>query len=167
VVSSNSLRIGSGRVIGNPIWLSSFRINERKVANYRAGRVFVAGDAAHVLGFPFVRKLAQDVTSEISIGYAHSPLNGSAHKDPSPGYRAPIRTGEPPVGAGSVPRFALFAEENGMPAELRKRYANLLEPMLCEPFHPGGIWLVRPDGHVALSATSGHWSEVAAYLDRI
>ena len=32
----------------DPIWLSSFRINERKVANYRAGRAFLAGDAAHV-----------------------------------------------------------------------------------------------------------------------
>ena len=30
------------------IWLASFRINERKVADYRAGRVFLAGDAAHV-----------------------------------------------------------------------------------------------------------------------
>jgi 2-polyprenyl-6-methoxyphenol hydroxylase-like FAD-dependent oxidoreductase len=32
----------------DPIWLSGFRINERKVKNYRSGRVFVAGDAAHV-----------------------------------------------------------------------------------------------------------------------
>src|SRR5260370_10179071 len=32
----------------DPIWLSSFRINERKVTDYRAGRVFLAGDAAHV-----------------------------------------------------------------------------------------------------------------------
>jgi 2-polyprenyl-6-methoxyphenol hydroxylase-like FAD-dependent oxidoreductase len=32
----------------NPVWLSSFRINERKVADYRSGRVFLAGDAAHV-----------------------------------------------------------------------------------------------------------------------
>jgi hypothetical protein len=31
-----------------PIWLTAFRINERKVADYRAGRVFLAGDAAHV-----------------------------------------------------------------------------------------------------------------------
>jgi 2-polyprenyl-6-methoxyphenol hydroxylase and related FAD-dependent oxidoreductases len=35
-------------VVSNPIWLSGFRINERKVSDYRAGRVFVAGDAAHV-----------------------------------------------------------------------------------------------------------------------
>ncbi len=32
----------------DPIWLSTFRINERKVRNYRSGRVFLAGDAAHV-----------------------------------------------------------------------------------------------------------------------
>jgi 2-polyprenyl-6-methoxyphenol hydroxylase-like FAD-dependent oxidoreductase len=38
----------AGIVLSDPIWLSSFRINERKVGNYRAGRVFVAGDAAHV-----------------------------------------------------------------------------------------------------------------------
>jgi hypothetical protein len=37
-----------GIVLTEPIWLSAFRINERKVANYRAGRIFVAGDAAHV-----------------------------------------------------------------------------------------------------------------------
>ena len=37
-----------GMVVSDPIWLSAFRINERKVRDYRAGRVFVAGDAAHV-----------------------------------------------------------------------------------------------------------------------
>ena len=32
----------------DPIWLSGFRINSRKVANYRSGRAFLTGDAAHV-----------------------------------------------------------------------------------------------------------------------
>jgi 2-polyprenyl-6-methoxyphenol hydroxylase-like FAD-dependent oxidoreductase len=32
----------------DPVWLSSFRINSRKVANYRSGRAFLSGDAAHV-----------------------------------------------------------------------------------------------------------------------
>lgn len=32
----------------DPVWLSHFGINERKVRDYRAGRVFLAGDAAHV-----------------------------------------------------------------------------------------------------------------------
>ncbi len=40
---------GPGRLVAyDPIWLSAFRINERKVPDYRSGRVFVAGDAAHV-----------------------------------------------------------------------------------------------------------------------
>jgi len=37
-----------GMTTSNPIWLTAFRINERKVSDYRAGRVFVVGDAAHV-----------------------------------------------------------------------------------------------------------------------
>jgi len=40
---------GPGGLTGrDPIWLSRFKINERKVAHYRVGRVFVAGDAAHI-----------------------------------------------------------------------------------------------------------------------
>jgi hypothetical protein len=37
-----------GITASDPVWLSGFRINERKVAHYSQGRVFVAGDAAHV-----------------------------------------------------------------------------------------------------------------------
>jgi 2-polyprenyl-6-methoxyphenol hydroxylase-like FAD-dependent oxidoreductase len=37
-----------GLVAVDPIWLAGFRINDRKVANYRWGRAFLAGDAAHV-----------------------------------------------------------------------------------------------------------------------
>jgi len=38
----------SGLVAFDPIWLTGFRINGRKVSNYRSGRAFLAGDAAHV-----------------------------------------------------------------------------------------------------------------------
>jgi 2-polyprenyl-6-methoxyphenol hydroxylase-like FAD-dependent oxidoreductase len=38
----------SGLKALDPIWLAGFRINGRKVASYRWGRVFLAGDAAHV-----------------------------------------------------------------------------------------------------------------------
>ncbi len=37
-----------GANLFDPIWLSGFRINSRKVASYRSGRVFLTGDAAHV-----------------------------------------------------------------------------------------------------------------------
>ena len=231
----------------DPIWLSSFRINERKVTDYRAGRVFLAGDAAHVhspaggqgmntgmqdacnlawklvlvvrgigseslldsysaerspiaeqvlkvtgratsmatltgkvkqslrnhaaalvLGVPLVRKFTADAAAEISIGYPHSPLNApGGRREPLPGYRAPIRATEPPVGGGNTPLFALFAEPDGMPSNFPERYANLLEPTLREPYRPGGMWLVRPDGYTALSAKAGEWKAVTAFLDRI
>ena len=37
-----------GMVAFDPIWLTSFRINDRKIADYRRGRIFLAGDAAHI-----------------------------------------------------------------------------------------------------------------------
>jgi 2-polyprenyl-6-methoxyphenol hydroxylase-like FAD-dependent oxidoreductase len=231
----------------NPVWLSSFTINERKVKDYRAGRVFLAGDAAHVhspaggqgmntgmqdacnlawklamvvrgtggenllesyseerspiaeevlkitgratsvatltgdmpqlirnhvaslvLGIAPVRKLAANVVSEISIGYPHSSLNGAnGYAEPNPGQRAPIRASEPPIGAGDTPRFVLFGESDGMPADLLQRYATLVEPKLREPCRSGGLWLVRPDGYVALAVKSGGWDVVETYLSRI
>lgn len=41
-------RAAPGMVGRDPYWLSAFRINERKVADYRRGRVFLVGDAAHI-----------------------------------------------------------------------------------------------------------------------
>lgn len=41
-------RCPAGIALSDPIWLAGFGVNERKVAQYRSGRVFVAGDAAHV-----------------------------------------------------------------------------------------------------------------------
>jgi 2-polyprenyl-6-methoxyphenol hydroxylase-like FAD-dependent oxidoreductase len=37
-----------GLKLTDPVWLSGFRINERKVADYRVGRVTLSGDAAHI-----------------------------------------------------------------------------------------------------------------------
>lgn len=41
-------RAGGGFRAVDPVWLTNFRINERKVAEYRRGRVILAGDAAHI-----------------------------------------------------------------------------------------------------------------------
>ena len=41
-------RAGGGFCALDPVWLTHFRINGRKVTEYRAGRVFLAGDAAHI-----------------------------------------------------------------------------------------------------------------------
>jgi 2-polyprenyl-6-methoxyphenol hydroxylase-like FAD-dependent oxidoreductase len=41
-------RTGSEIRLTDPVWLSRFRISHRKIADFRAGRVFLAGDSAHV-----------------------------------------------------------------------------------------------------------------------
>jgi 2-polyprenyl-6-methoxyphenol hydroxylase-like FAD-dependent oxidoreductase len=38
----------AGVRLSEPNWLAGFRIHERKVSEYRRGRVFLAGDAAHI-----------------------------------------------------------------------------------------------------------------------
>jgi 2-polyprenyl-6-methoxyphenol hydroxylase-like FAD-dependent oxidoreductase len=40
-------RLGSEVSISNPVWMSHFGVRQRKVAQYRSGRVFLVGDAAH------------------------------------------------------------------------------------------------------------------------
>ncbi len=37
-----------GLTLSDPVWLANFRINERKVRDYRQGRALLAGDAAHI-----------------------------------------------------------------------------------------------------------------------
>jgi 2-polyprenyl-6-methoxyphenol hydroxylase-like FAD-dependent oxidoreductase len=230
-------------------WLSSFSINERKVSDYRAGRVFLAGDAAHVhspaggqgmntgmqdacnlawklalvsrgicapepllgsysaersaiaelvleatgkatamavmrggikqsirnhvasliFGFAPVKHTMANLLSEVAVAYSNSPLNAQSahvHGGPEPGKRAPIRVSEPAVGSGNTPRFALFSEETPPSRSLLSKYPNLVEPSPRKPYADGGIWLVRPDGYVALAAKHDAWNDVDTYLGR-
>jgi 2-polyprenyl-6-methoxyphenol hydroxylase-like FAD-dependent oxidoreductase len=39
---------GGGFVLRDPAWLTHFRLHHRQAAHYRAGRIFLAGDAAHI-----------------------------------------------------------------------------------------------------------------------
>ena len=236
-----------GIQISAPIWLAAFRINERKVTDYRAGRVFLVGDAAHVhspaggqgmntgmqdavnlswklamvhrgmmaeepllgsysaersavgkqvladaghltilatirsgvlqsvrnhvaslvFGFSPVRRAMATKLSELSIGYPQSPLTipgKHGHAGPAPGERAPVLNLANPVGAGTTPRFALFAKGDAEGAALLERHGDLLEPDFRTPCTDDAIWLVRPDGYVALVAKAGDWSAIDNYL---
>jgi 2-polyprenyl-6-methoxyphenol hydroxylase-like FAD-dependent oxidoreductase len=241
-------RRGPGGIhAADPVWLAAFRINERKVKNYRAGRVFLAGDAAHihspaggqgmntgmqdafnlawklalvchgtckpeplldsystersavgdqvvqdadrltavailrnplaqiarntiaklVLGLSPVRHGMADKLAEVSIGYSHSALNGPhAHflHGPAPGERVAPRAGETPIGAGDRPRFVLCASDPEGAAALSARWPVLIDPDVRAKLAEDGLWLVRPDGYVALTAAADGWSVVDDYL---
>jgi 2-polyprenyl-6-methoxyphenol hydroxylase-like FAD-dependent oxidoreductase len=234
-----------------PEWLTAFHSNERKVAKYRAGRVFLAGEAAHVhnptgaqgmnTGIQDAINLAwklalvchricpeeplldsyhsersavcdeilknssklkpiailrgevkQSVRNRIAsllfgaasasnaaaddvteIDYPDSPLTAqgaSFRSGPMPGALAPVRKCELPFGAGDRPRFALCADVSTKEDEapnLVEIYKDILEQEVRAPFADGGLWLVRPDGYVAMSAGRNDWDKVAAYLDQI
>jgi 2-polyprenyl-6-methoxyphenol hydroxylase-like FAD-dependent oxidoreductase len=243
-------RRGPGMQASDPVWLSCFQINERKVADYRAGRVFLAGDAAHihspaggqgmntgmqdacnlawklalvcqglckeellldsysversvvgeqvleaagkttqlailrggvkqairnhvaslVLGLAPVRKMAANIATELSIGYPKSPLTvHGPHepKEPAAGERAPVHEGDAPIGAGVIPKFVLFADDNEGTRELMQRYSAFVDSELRLPFHEGGLWLVRPDGYVAVATRHYDWQVVDTLLGKL
>ncbi|MBX3581353.1 MAG: FAD-dependent monooxygenase [Rhizobiaceae bacterium] len=233
-----------GMTAEDPVWMARFRINERKVEDYRAGRAFLAGDAAHIhspaggqgmntgmqdafnlawklalvcqgacreqllnsysaersriaaeviaasgkatrlamlknpvaqavrnfvashmLGLSPVQHAASEMLSELSIGYPDSKLTGRhAHglKGPLPGNRMPPKDDS---ASGHHPRFALFAAEAD--TAVLAAFPELLEDRLRAPLDANGIWLVRPDGYVALTAKSDDWPLVYDYLSRL
>jgi len=111
-----------------------------------------------------------NLLSEVAVAYSDSPLNAQSahvHGGPEPGKRAPIREGEPAVGSGNTPRFAMFAEDTPASRSLLSKYANLVESSPRKPYAEGGVWVVRPDGYVALVAKDDAWNDVDAYLSRL
>ncbi len=232
----------------DPIWLSGFRINARKVASYRAGRAFFTGDAAHVhspaggegmntgmqdafnlawklamtihgtggaalldtyspersgvgdevlkntsrlttigtlrnplaeelrnivgrfaLGLTPVQHALVNNMTQVSVGYAHSPMNGAAHGSfhPAPGHRMAPIVGGPSFGAGSEPRFTLLASASTAVTDLLASYPKLLSDALGAPPDAKGVWLIRPDGYVAATAPASDLSPISDVLRRI
>jgi 2-polyprenyl-6-methoxyphenol hydroxylase-like FAD-dependent oxidoreductase len=120
-----------------------------------------------LLGLLPTRRVMQDSLAEISGGYAHSPLNGPeerAFPGPGPGDRMPPVAGEVPVGAGDVPRFALYADPSPEIDALLQIHADLLEPKLRAPLSLHCVWLVRPDGYVAAVSLDLDVKLIADYL---
>jgi hypothetical protein len=86
------------------------------------------------------------------------------HGGPQPGKRAPIRNGDSAPDSGNTPRFALFAEDSSESRSLLSKYPSVIEPSPRRSYTDGGIWLVRPDGYVALAAKQDAWSDLERYL---
>ena len=126
--------------------------------------------ASLVFGLAPVKRTMANILSEVAVGYPDSPLNAKSvhvHGGPRPGQRAPIRQGEPAVGSGNTPRFVLFAEDTHRSRSLLSKYPNSIEPSPRKQYAHGGMWIVRPDGYVALAAKHDAWNDVDAYLSRL
>ncbi|POF61272.1 monooxygenase [Novacetimonas maltaceti] len=238
-------RRGPGGIrLSDPVWLSDFGVNERKVHDYRRGHVFLAGDAAHihspaggqgmnmgmqdafnlawklalvaqqaarpslldsyssersgvarhilaesgrmtrmvllrphlaqrvrnlvvkqVFRIPAIRHAVASRLSGILIGYPDSPLNGGTSRGlrgPGPGQRLCL---ERCFRSDDTPRFVLAATDSAEARGMIARHSSLLMPGMCPPPDEHGIWLVRPDGYVAVVAKRGNWTEIEAALN--
>jgi len=120
-----------------------------------------------ILGFSTPRNAMANQLTELDVAYPESPLNTKGippSGTPNPGDRAPIRAGEPPVGAGDTPRFALYAAPGPNANQFIACFPELLEPQPRAPFTPGSLCLVRPDGYVAFASDLDAWVQVDAYM---
>jgi hypothetical protein len=105
-----------------------------------------------MLGLSPVQHALADTMTEVTIGYPKSPLNGPclAGAGPKPGQRVGPLSGQVPVGAGSAPRFALFAANTTATADLAGRFcwiatfAHLSAMAAFGWFDLTAISLVRP-----------------------
>jgi 2-polyprenyl-6-methoxyphenol hydroxylase-like FAD-dependent oxidoreductase len=117
-----------------------------------------------ILGLAPAQRAFADNMSELSIGYPHSPLNGTSlmQDGPKPGQRlAPVENRKP-VGSGDIPRFALMAAPSPEVSQLLTRFTKVLDPELCSSKGSDGKWLIRPDGYIACSSTKSE--DIAQYL---
>jgi hypothetical protein len=242
-------------------WHATFRINERQVESYRAGRVFLVGDAAHihspaggqgmntgmqdaenlawklalvcrgevgseaggdalldsydlerrvagtqalrvagrmtalglmkhpltqglrnriarlVMCWSIVQRALARQLSGLTVCYRHSPLNGMTSRSLAKNARRRLRPGDRfprvmrPDQPQGQPRFQLVGQMAAAEMErLSRRFPHLLHPgILAAPaiMSSGGLWLLRPDGYVALSTVAGDGASIATYLAKI
>jgi hypothetical protein len=120
-----------------------------------------------VFGIPAVEHAVETMMSEITIGYPDSTLSkesGLGAHVPRAGRRAPIRDSEPLVGAGPAPRFVLYAEEDDRAKAFVAEHGAFVDARIRQPFAPGGLWLVRPDGYVGLASGANDWEAANDYV---
>jgi 2-polyprenyl-6-methoxyphenol hydroxylase-like FAD-dependent oxidoreductase len=71
-----------GLKLRDPSWLSIFRINERLAARYRAGRCFLAGDAAHIHSPAGGQGMNTGIQDAVNLGWKLAyVLNGAADSE--------------------------------------------------------------------------------------
>ena len=82
--------------IHDPVWMTNFRLHHRAAARYRAGRVFLAGDAAHIHSPAGAQGMNTGIQDAVNLGWKlAATLRGGAGPallDTYEAERAPIGT---------------------------------------------------------------------------
>ncbi|MEU4495837.1 FAD-dependent monooxygenase [Streptomyces sp. NPDC023998] len=61
--------VGDRLHLQNPVWMTDFRLHNRGAKNYRAGRVFLAGDAAHIHSPAGAQGMNTGIQDALNLGW--------------------------------------------------------------------------------------------------
>jgi 2-polyprenyl-6-methoxyphenol hydroxylase-like FAD-dependent oxidoreductase len=118
----------------DPVWLTNFRLHHRAATRYRAGRVFLAGDAAHIHSPAGAQGMNTGVQDAVNLAWklAHAlrgvtdpALLDSYHTERAPVGRTVLRF--------SDRAFTVATSTNPIVRTLRTRLAPMLIPLVLKP----------------------------------
>jgi 2-polyprenyl-6-methoxyphenol hydroxylase-like FAD-dependent oxidoreductase len=116
VVAATRRAMGTDYGMGSPRWISRFHSDERQVPEYRVGRVFLAGDAAHCHTPAGGQGMNTGMQDAANLSWRLASVAHGAERDLLDGYHAERH----PVGAavlrssGRMARFATLHSRLGV-----------------------------------------------------
>jgi 2-polyprenyl-6-methoxyphenol hydroxylase-like FAD-dependent oxidoreductase len=120
--------------VRDPVWMTNFRLHHRAATRYRAGRVFLAGDAAHIHSPAGAQGMNTGIQDAVNLAWklAHA-LRGVT----DPGLLDSYHTERAPVGR-TVLRYTdrtyrVATSTNPIVRTLRSRLAPALIPLVLKP----------------------------------
>jgi FAD binding domain len=125
---------GGAVLVHDPVWMTNFRLHHRAATHYRAGRVLLAGDAAHIHSPAGAQGMNTGIQDAVNLGWklAHT-LRGLANP-------AVLDTYEPeraPVGRRVLRftdrAFTIATSTNPIVRFIRTRIAPALIPLALKP----------------------------------
>ncbi|MEU8567810.1 FAD-dependent monooxygenase [Streptomyces pathocidini] len=150
---------GGGVRLRDPVWMTDFRLHNRGAAHYRSGRVFLAGDAAHIHSPAGAQGMNTGVQDAVNLGWKLGLVTtgraGPGLLDTYEPERAPVgrrvrRFTDRAFTAGTSPRpFVRFA---------RTRLAPRLLPLLLR-LGPGRVAGLRTVSQLAIRYRSSPASQ--------
>ncbi|MBX3563565.1 MAG: FAD-dependent monooxygenase [Sphingomonas sp.] len=130
--------IGVPVKLSNPEWLTRYRAHHRIAGQYRSGRAFIAGDAAHIHSPAGGQGMNTGLQDAANLAWKLAAvLRGSGSESLLDSYDAERRPLGEAVVKSTGKLFAAAAGQAGWIAALRDRMASLALPVISKlpPFH--------------------------------
>lgn len=144
-------RAGDGLRLRDPVWISDFRLRHRHALRYRSGRLFLAGDAAHVHSPVGAQGMNTGIQDATNLGWKLAyVVRGVAAPTLLDSYDAERR----PVGRAVVwltdRGFAAVTSDAPVTRLIRRSVVPRLAPLLLRLRRPRGVGF-RTVGELTIS----------------